>query len=117
MSSLSINHICKVKGLPRKCCDSPPINTESSPKKVSAKIREAGLSPSLTHNTYDSSIHRARPSGAKQRFSHDFRCLVQVNQIIRFMLNKSDKIFLDPIPSFQLSVPCFSSSSIGLHLL
>ena len=51
MSSLSINHICKVKGLPRNCCDSPPRNTKSSPKRVSVKIKEAGLSPSLTRLT------------------------------------------------------------------
>jgi len=48
MSNLSINHIYKVKGLPRKICDSPPRNTELNPKRVFAKIRELGLSPSLT---------------------------------------------------------------------
>ena len=48
MSNLSINHIYKVKGLSRNCCDSLLRNTEYNPKRVSTKIKEVGLSPSLT---------------------------------------------------------------------
>ena len=66
MSNLSINHIYKAKGLLRKFCDSPPRNTESSPKRVFAKIREVGLSPSLTWLTIAMAQASTKPSLPQQ---------------------------------------------------
>ena len=48
MSNCSISHIYKVKGLPKKFWVSPPWKTTSSPWRFLAKIKETGLSPSLT---------------------------------------------------------------------
>ena len=95
MSSLSINHICKVKGLRRKFCNFPLRNIESNPKRVYAKIREAGLSPSLTWltmpmaqaSTNPGLLEQSKNSPTKQRVKPKFFCMLLVTSWVRLLIS------------------------------
>ena len=100
MSNHSISHICKVKGLPKKFQVSPPWNTASSSRRVSTKIKETRLSPSLIWVTtlmawastkprlleqskYFSTMHKAKPrdNPTKQDYHHPifFLCFLFID--------------------------------------
>ena len=95
MSSLSINHICKVKGLPRNYCDSPPRNTNSNHKRVAAMIREARLSPPLTLPTINMACastkqglpEQSKNSPMKQRAKPKFFCMLSYIPWVRLWIS------------------------------
>ena len=103
--NLSINYIYKAKGLPRKFCDSPPWNINSNARRVSAKIRGIGLSPSLIWLTIPMARASTKPGLPEQ--SKNFPQSKELNQNSSACCQSlHEYVYWSVLKELQEDIPC-----------